>query len=73
MENIAFIDNIIHDVLAHEAEQPELYKLVTTCRSTRPEVFCKNALLQISQNSQQNLRARVFFLIKLQISSQQLY
>ena len=32
-----------------------------------PEVFCeKGVLLEISQNSQENTCARVFFLIKLQ-------
>ena len=35
-------------------------------RSSRPEEFCKNGILRISQNSQENTRARVSFLIKLQ-------
>ena len=35
-------------------------------RSSRPEVFCKKVLLQISQNSQENICARVSLLIELQ-------
>ena len=35
-----------------------------------PEVFCKKKVfLEISQNSQVNTRARVYFLMKLQTSS----
>ena len=33
-------------------------------RSSRPEVFCKKVFLNISQNSQENTRAKVPFLIK---------
>ena len=39
-----------------------------SCRSSRPEVFCKKVFLEISQNSQENTCARVSFLIKLQAS-----
>ena len=35
-------------------------------RSSRPEVFCENVFLEISQNSQENTCARDSFLIKLQ-------
>ena len=42
-------------------------------RSSRPEVFCKKVFLEISQNSQENTRARVSFLINLQDSGLQLY
>ena len=35
-------------------------------RSSRPKVYCKKVLLEISQNSQENTGARVSFLIKLQ-------
>ena len=35
-------------------------------RSSRPDVFCEKEFLEISQNSQENTRARVSFLIKLQ-------
>ena len=35
-------------------------------RSSRPDVFCEKVFLEISQNSQENTRARVSFLIKLQ-------
>ena len=35
-------------------------------RSSCPEVFCKKVFLEISQNSQENICARVPFLIKLQ-------
>ena len=35
-------------------------------RSSRPEVFYKKVLLEISQNSQENTCARVSFLINLQ-------
>ena len=38
-------------------------------RSSRPEVFCKKVLLEISQNSQEKACTRVSFLIKLQASS----
>ena len=34
-------------------------------RSSRPEVFCKKAFLEISQNSQETTCVRVSFLIKL--------
>ena len=37
-------------------------------RSSRPEVFCKKGVLDISQNSQENIYARISFLIKLQAS-----
>ena len=63
---IGFVENIIHVTLPHEAEQPELYKLVTTYRCSRPEMFCKKRYLKISQNLQENTCARVPFLIKLQ-------
>ena len=35
-------------------------------RNSRPGMFCKKVLLKISQNSQENICARVSFLIKLQ-------
>ena len=35
----------------------------STNRSSRPEMFCKNSVLEISQNSQENTCARVSFLI----------
>ena len=35
-------------------------------KSSRPEVFCKKGVLEISQNSQEYICARVSFLIKLQ-------
>ena len=35
-------------------------------RSSRPGVFSKKGFLEISQNSQENTRARFSFLIKLQ-------
>ena len=37
--------------------------------SSRPEVFCKKGVLflEISQDSQENTCARVYFLIKLQV------
>ena len=38
----------------------------TKNRSSRPEVFCKNRFLKISQNSQKDTRATVSLLIKLQ-------
>ena len=38
-------------------------------KSSRPEVFCKKMFLEISQNSQENTRARVSFLVKLQARS----
>ena len=38
-----------------------------------PMVFCKKTFLEISQNSQENICARVSFLIKLQVSGLQLY
>ena len=38
------------------------------CRSSRPEVFCKEVFLEISQNSQENTSARDSFLIKLHAS-----
>ena len=44
-------------------------KLHHRSRSSRPEVFCeKKVFLDISQNSQGKACARVFFLIKLQVS-----
>ena len=58
---IGFVENIIHVTLPHETEQRELYKLGTTYRCSRPEMFCKNMLLKISQNSQENNFARVSF------------
>ena len=36
-------------------------------------MFCKKVFLEISQNSQENTRARVSFLIDLQDSGLQLY
>ena len=33
-----------------------------------PEVFCIKSVLEISQNSQENICARVSFLIKIQVS-----
>ena len=65
-EYIGFVENIIHVTLPHETEQPEPYKLITTFRCSRPEMFCKKMFLKISQNSQQNACARVPFLITLQ-------
>ena len=35
-------------------------------KSSRPDAFCKNVFLEISQNSQENTCARVSFLMKLQ-------
>ena len=43
-----------------------LPEMGSTCKSSRPEVFCKNVFLEISQNSQENTCTRVFFSIKLQ-------
>ena len=40
-EYIGFVENIIHVTLLHKTEQPELYKLITTYRCSRPEMFCK--------------------------------
>ena len=40
---------------------------IRTCRSSRPEVFCKKAFLEISLISQENICAWVSFLIKLQV------
>ena len=40
--------------------------ILTLFRSSRPEVFCKKVFLKISQNPQENICARVTFLIKLQ-------
>ena len=65
-EYIGFVENIIHVTLPHETEQPEPYKLITTFRCSRPEMFCKKMFLKISQNLQENTCARVPFLIKLQ-------
>ena len=42
---------------------------VTKHRSIRPEVFGKKGVLRISQNSQENICARVSFLIKLQVQA----
>ena len=39
---------------------------INLLRSSHPEVFYKKVFLEISQNSQKNTCARVFFLIKLQ-------
>ena len=39
------------------------HKKLHTFRSSRPEVFCKEVFLEISQNSQENIYARVSFLI----------
>ena len=36
-------------------------------RSSRPEMFCKKLFLEISQNSQENICARAFLLLKLQV------
>ena len=41
-------------------------KLHYRFRSSRPEVFCKKGVLEISQNSQESTCARDSFLIKLQ-------
>ena len=65
-EYIGFVENIIHVTLPHKTEQPELYKLITTYRCSRPEMFCEKMFLKISQNLQENTCARVPFLIKLQ-------
>ena len=62
-EYIGFVANITHVTLPHETEQPELYKLVTTYRCSRPEMFCKK---MFSQNWHESTCARVPFLIKLQ-------
>ena len=40
-EYIGFVKNIIHVTLPHEIEQLEQYKLVTTYRCSRPEMFYK--------------------------------
>ena len=40
-EYIAFVDTVIHAVLPHEAEQPELYKLVTTYQLHRHSKTCR--------------------------------
>ena len=42
-------------------------------RSSRPEVLCKQGVLEISQNSHENTCARVSFLIKLQAWGLQIY
>ena len=42
-------------------------------RSSRPEMFFKKVFLEISQNSQKNTCARVYFLIKLQATGLQRY
>ena len=47
-EYIGFVENIIHVTPPHEAEQPELYKFVTTYGCSRPEVICKKMFLKIS-------------------------
>ena len=41
--------------------------------SSRPDVFRKKVFLEISQNSQENIRARASFFIKFQASGLQLY
>ena len=46
---------------------------MSTYRSSNPEVLCKKAVLEVSQNSQKNKCARVSFLIKLQARGLQLY
>ena len=38
-------------------------------RSSRPKVFCKKVFLTIAQSSQENICARVYFLIELQFSA----
>ena len=40
-EYIAFVHNVIHAVLPHKAEQPELYKLVTTYQLHRHFKTCR--------------------------------
>ena len=40
--------------------------VIYTLKKQPPEVFCQKVFLKISQNSQENTCARVFFLIKLQ-------
>ena len=52
---------------ANKRELSKLSKnILTLFRSSRPEVFCKKVFLKISQNSQENICARVSFFIRLQ-------
>ena len=53
-----------------EVEEANQWKVI---RSSRPEVFRKKVLLEISQNSQGNTCARVSFLIQLQASASTFY
>ena len=43
--------------------------LTSSFRSSRPEVFYKKVFLKISQNLQENICARVFFLAKSQVET----
>ena len=42
---------------------------MSTSRSSYPEVLCKKVLLNFSQNSQENNRAGVSYLIKLEATN----
>ena len=53
---------------------PKMFVPCRRDRSSRPKVFCKKKVfLKISQNSPENICARVSFLIKLRIGALQLY
>ena len=46
---------------------------VFSFKSSRPEVFCEKLFLEISQNSQENICARVSFLIRVTFLKQILW